>query len=1161
MNKVIKKLGPIANFEFDKLFLAQLLSHFSDAIIQFTLVAILLDKLPSAGKAIAITFFAFLLPQFCFSPFTGAFCDKFQRKLILAVSSIYRSCILLAAMFLFFNQGAVSAEVIYLISFLLGCGSAFFYPAKMAILPNIVEGASLKFANALNSSIGSIAVLFGAFISNFIIQKTSTNTSIKLIICSYFIAGILSLCIKLKFAQGFAKVTKNLTEDMKIAVNYIKGHKKALYLVLLSLCIQFIVAAFSNNMNTLVTDYYGLKFSDLTYLRTILGIGIIVGIALTIYFARIMKVVHLFAFGFLILFATLFTANFCNTMREAWFWLIPIGIADAMVVVMLDTILQKVTPDRVRGKIFGLNLTLNTFSFLTGTLLIAFSTEHIQPLTTFKIISYIAIVMALVILLFDKSFRYFLLKTTLGGLFLALFKYKVEGLENLPKKGKIILAGNHTGWLDTFIVQMATKRHLWFVTGPAAFQIPIVKYLLKYFNVLPLQFGKGLEALDSAVTQLKKGEAVIIFPEGKLTPNGELCKFHRGVGIIAKQADCAVVPFAIKGGFESWKYNRKLPKLFNHIVIQFGQPYRDLSKDEKEIASELQNRVNFMKKALERRAFYQISKNDYSNFLDLMQTKGDEFAPVKALSLKTKNGYESITYIELSRAAKKFANYLIETIKIERNDRIAILSESRPEFAIGVFSSIQTGAITVPLDIKLTVNEHTHILSDCNPKVLCCSSHYLQHSLEVQKNVPSIEYIFVLDKEEETPYKNVFDVEADIEKDLGRPRSLDETALIVYTSGTTGNPKGVMISFGNIYSQFKDFEKIFKLSSSNKLLSLLPLNHLLELTDGFFAMLYMGAQVTYIKSLSPKELTETMKEQGITNMIVVPLVAKMLKNSIDKQIKKQSPTVQKIFYIMYKIAKYAPRKVRRLMFKNIIDAFGGKFECFICGGAPLEESIAEFFDRIGIPVFQGYGLTETSPTVSTNYYSNHKIGTVGKALPSVKVKIAENGELLVTGQNIMQGYYRKPEMTSEVIDEEGWFHTGDIAEIDEEGYIKITGRIKNMIVLGGGKKIFPEEVESVLEQSEKIKEVCVLSLKIKSGNKAGTEEVGAIIVPADDIVNNENVQQIIEDEVKRLCEANLAPYKTPTLVVVFKDELPKTSTRKVKRKELLEIYEKQDVNV
>ncbi len=165
---------------------------------------------------------------------------------------------------------------------------------------------------------------------------------------------------------------------------------------------------------------------------------------------------------------------------------------------------------------------------------------------------------------------------------------------------------------------------------------------------------------------------------------------------------------------------------------------------------------------------------------------------------------------------------------------------------------------------------------------------------------------------------------------------------------------------------------------------------------------------------------------------------------------------------------------------------------------------------------------------------------------------------MATGPNVMQGYYNKPEMTAEVIDENGWFHTGDIGEIDKQGFIKITGRIKNMIVLGGGKKIFPEEVEAVLENSPLVKEVCVMALTIKTGNKAGTEEVGAIITPSDDLQSksDEEIQKLLEEEVKKLSEANLAPYKAPTVVVLHRDEMPKTSTRKIKRKDLKEWYEK-----
>lgn len=1156
MYGIKKKFGPLASLEFDKLFLGQVFSHFADAIVQFLLVAILLQLSGSAGKSIATMFFVFLLPQFLLSPFSGALCDRFSRKVILSLSCLFRAITVGAIIF----TPQLSQNLIYTFAFVLGTGAAFFYPAKMSAVTNVVKSEQLKFANALTSSIGAIALLFGAFAANYLINLGNVQ-AFSVVAGMYLIASILTAVIKFLIPQNYF-VKHEKTNDIAVALNYLKNHKKALYFVGLTICLQFIVAVFSNGLNALITDYYGLSFTDLTYLRTLLGVGIVAGMGATIYFARIMRIPHLFASGFIVLCLALITAPLCKTMQSAWLWLIPIGMADAVVIVMLDTILQKITPDRVRGKIFGLNLTASTLSFLVGTAIVAHIVGFINPLNVFRGIALISFGLAALILIFDKSFRYFLLKATLGHIFLLLFRYRIEGAENIPRKGKCILAGNHTGHLDPFIVQMATNRQLWFVTGPAAFKVPIVRHLLKYYNVLPLKFGKGLEAIESANHKLNSGEAVIIFPEGKFTPDGELCKFNRGVGLMAKATNSPIIPFAIKGGFETWGRGRILPKLFNEIVIQFGQPITEFERDEKEIAHELQTRVNFMKKSLERRQFYKIDHKLHSNFLDLMQEKSDIYGQVKALALKTKDGYEELSYIEISRKSKKFANYLIETVRVQRGERIAIICESRPEFSIGMFGSIQTGAITVPLDVKLTVPEHTHILNDCNPRILLCSSHYLEHAVEVKNNVPSIEYIFVLDDEgvndnDIAPIQRVSALEADIEKDLGRPRTLDETALIVYTSGTTGNPKGVMISFGNIYSQLRDFEYMFKLTNEHTLLSILPLNHLLELDCGFFGMLYMGAKVVYIKSLNPKELTSTMKEKGITNMIVVPLVAKMLKNSIDKQVKKQPEGAQKAFKILYALAQFAPRKVRRLMFKSVIDGLGGKLECFICGGAPLEDSVAKFFERIGIPVFQGYGLTETAPTISTNRYGHSKIGTVGQALPSVMVKIADNGEILATGPNVMQGYYNKPEMTKEVIDEDGWFHTGDIGEIDKAGYIKITGRIKNMIVLGGGKKIFPEEVEAVLETSELIKEVCVMSLTIKSGNKAGMEEVGAIITPSDDLQkkSDEEIQKLLEDEVKKLSEANLAPYKAPTVIVLHRDELPKTSTRKVKRKDLKEWYE------
>ena len=1170
MKSLIKKFDLLINFNFDKLFLGQLLTHFGDVIIQVALISWLIYTVDMPGSILAILLFAFVFPSLIISPIAGSLVDRFSRKKIMILSALYRMFIVIFGLFAYLKLR--DTNTVYYIglfsigtAFLTGIGTAFFYPAKMSVVPNLVKPDNLKPANALISGSGTWALTFGALITSAFLEKFGAINLIYTAIAAYLFAVIFLSCVNIKQTFNAKDIQHNIISDFKRTIEFLKNHSKAKDMIILSVIISLISATIYNGMNAFAVNTYHVSVKSLSSLKCMLGCGTLYGLIIMFLFGKKIKTNGALAASFIGLFLCLITASMCTTFMRARIWLAGIGIFGAILTITVDTILQKVSPDFIRGKIFAFSSLLSTAATLTGTIAVSVLVNIISPLMIFKGIALFAALMTLILLILDKNFRYFLLRITLGRLFLTLFCYKAEGVENLPKKGKIILAGNHTGHLDPFIIQMATKRNLWFVTGPGAFNVPIVKHLLKYYNVLPLKFGKGMEAVESAVNKLNGGEAVVIFPEGKFTPDGNLCTFHRGVGIMAKEANCSIVPFAIHGGYETWGKKRTLPKLFNHITIQFGQPLTPtVDTQDKDIAYELQLRVNFLKKALYRRALYDINNRLHNNFLDLLQEKGDLYGQTKALSIKTKDGYESYGYIELSRLAKNFANYLIENVHINHGDRIAILTESRPEFGIGIFASIQTGAITVPLDCKLTVPEWSSILSDCKPRILCCSSHYVEQAREIKNNVKSIEHIFILDKEkpENCEFLTTFEVKGDIEKNIGTPRSLDETALIVYTSGTTGNPKGVMISFGNMYSQVKDFEKIMKIDSRNTLISILPLNHLLELNVGFMGMLYMGAKVCYVKSLSPKEISKTMKECHATNMIVVPLFAKMLKNSVEKEIHKQPKTAQTVFKIMYDLAKFMPLFIRRKMFKSIIDGFGGKMECFIAGGAPLEADVAEFFERIGIPVYQGYGLTETSPTISTNYPKNNKTGTVGKPLPSVNVKIAENGEILASGPNVMQGYYGKPEMTAEVIDENGWFHTGDIGEIDKDGYITITGRIKNMIVLGGGKKIFPEEVEAVLEHSDKIKELCVLALKIKSGNKAGTEEVGAIIVPNDELAkkSDEEIQKELEQEVKTLSEKNLAPYKMPTLVVIHREELPKTSTRKVKRKELITWYESLTVN-
>ena len=242
-----------------------------------------------------------------------------------------------------------------------------------------------------------------------------------------------------------------------------------------------------------------------------------------------------------------------------------------------------------------------------------------------------------------------------------------------------------------------------------------------------------------------------------------------------------------------------------------------------------------------------------------------------------------------------------------------------------------------------------------------------------------------------------------------------------------------------------------------------------------------------------------------------------------------------------------------MLFKKIHDKFGGHFTHCISGGAPMDSDVAKFFNRIGIRVMQGYGLSETSPVVSVNYDKRDVLASVGRPLPHFESKIdPETGELQLRGPSVMKGYHNQPEITAETIDEDGWLHTGDIARIDKDGHIFITGRIKNMIVLNGGKKVFPEEVEAIIEKSEYLAEVCVLGMHREGGSKDGTEEIVAVVVPKDKFVGQEGIEKLIKDDIKVLCQ-QLTLYKRPNEIIIKNEALPKTTTRKVKRREVKEL--------
>lgn len=554
-----------------------------------------------------------------------------------------------------------------------------------------------------------------------------------------------------------------------------------------------------------------------------------------------------------------------------------------------------------------------------------------------------------------------------------------------------------------------------------------------------------------------------------------------------------------------------------------------------------------------------VELRNYRNVLQELQEGTEKYADRVALGIRTNYGWKEFTYRGVGLLSRRLACYLINDLQVKKGDRVAILSESKPEFGACIFASVLSGLVIVPLDIKLTHFEFKSILSDCEPTILMVSQHYLDQALKLKEEIPSIQHVILMDEPNYNSDLPCIYTVPNVYEAKWQHRSTRSTALIIYTSGTTGNPKGVEISFGNMFAQLKDLTPLFKNFFGKRehitLLSILPMNHLFEMTVGFSTFLSKGMSIYYSHSLKPKDILSTMRAKNVNFMIVVPAFLKLLKMGIENEINNSSPAVKIAFNTMFALAKFIPSvTLKKKMFKKIHDKFGGNFIGCIAGGAPLEPPVNKFFNRIGIAVYQGYGLTETSPVVAVNYDKTQVAESVGKPLAGFSARIDKStGEILLKGPSVMKGYYKRPEMTAEVIDSDGWFHTGDIGKLDVDGHLYITGRIKNMIVLSGGKKVFPEEVESVLEQSELFAEVCVLGAKRVGGAKDATEDIVAVIVPKDSVLkdspNEDDLYATVREEVKRLSN-HLASYKRPVNIIIKTEPLPKTTTRKIKRLEV-----------
>jgi long-chain acyl-CoA synthetase len=544
------------------------------------------------------------------------------------------------------------------------------------------------------------------------------------------------------------------------------------------------------------------------------------------------------------------------------------------------------------------------------------------------------------------------------------------------------------------------------------------------------------------------------------------------------------------------------------------------------------------------------------SLLDAFDAIATRFQDRTAVRMRTEEGWTVLTYGALRSEARRVASWLLEN-GITRGSAVALLSESRPEWPVALLATMMAGATAVPLDAKLTPDEVTVLLSHCAPQVLFVSKAMHPVAAKIRAKVASIKTVVVIDGKNDD-VAVTFASMRPRETRQPRRRGASETALIVYTSGTTGNAKGVKTTFGNLLFEMRAVDKAIGSIGAERHLSVLPLNHLYELICGFFTPLSRGASICYSESLLPDDVTALMRSESVTSLVGVPLLFRALKRGIERTIRQRGAFAQRMFDAMLSFARFLPsHAARRFFFRPVLSKIGPSLKIFYSGGAALEVDVARFFDRLGIPTFQGYGLSETSPVIATCTPSANRHGSVGKPLAGVEVRIVKKsesdreGEIHTRGPHVMAGYLNRDDLTDEMIDAEGWLRTGDLGYLDDEGYLYVTGRSKDLIVLGGGKKVHPDEVEDALVKGALFKEVCMLGTPAQSAMARGFDEVTAVVVPDDALAarferSPDDLRDAVTSEVARLAKA-VASFKRPTRVLVRMDALPKTATRKLKR--------------
>ena len=575
-----------------------------------------------------------------------------------------------------------------------------------------------------------------------------------------------------------------------------------------------------------------------------------------------------------------------------------------------------------------------------------------------------------------------------------------------------------------------------------------------------------------------------------------------------------------------------------------------------------------MGESLKRERYFEAT--EFANIKEILYNSATKYKDKVAFILKYKNEtnkniiYENKTYSQLLQEVNELGTTFYELGY--KDKRIAIVGRNRYEWVLVHLANLLGGIVSVPLDKELQVDELESCLERSKADVVVFDEKYLANIQEIQrrKNTNLKDYICMsanVKDENGTEYKDIFTlveegkklIEQNNKEYVEAKIDSHKMNILLFTSGTTSKSKAVMLSQNNIASNVYAMQLVERFYPEDVNLAFLPFHHIFGSTE-MIVMLACGIATAFPDGL--RYVAQNLKEYKVSIFVGVPLLVEAIYDKIEEGIEKQGKT--KLVKVAKKVSNFLLKfniDIRRKLFKSIIDELGGSMRFIISGGAPLDKRVAEGINKLGINLVQGYGLTETSPVIAAENDRKVKYGSIGVPMDNVEVEIVnkdENGigEIRVKGPNVMLGYYENEEETNKVI-RDGWFYTGDLGYFDNEGFLFITGRQKDMIVLKNGKKVFPEELETVINRLAIVKESMVfgmptnvdkndlkLSVKVVYDAEKTKEKYGEIL--------EEEVHKIIWEEIKKI-NKTLPPYKYIKNLILTQDELVKTTTKKIKR--------------